>query len=223
MITLENLSKTYRARGGICTVLRNVNAVLPAGQVIGLIGRNGAGKSTLLSLIAGTIHPSAGRVRSHGLLSWPIGMAGALHPDLTGLQNVRFIARVYGVDTDEMTDFVAGFSELGPALRQPVRSLSAGQRARLTFGMAMAIRFDCYLLDEITSVGDARFKAKSAEMLADRMKGAGAIMVSHTSAQIRQTCSAALVLEGGGLRYFADVNEAIAQHERNLAHPATAG
>lgn len=216
MIELENLTKAYRYKGQPKYIVRGVNAVFAPGKVTALLGRNGAGKSTLLQLIAGTINPDSGRVRTQGMISWPIGLTGGLHPDLTGVQNVRFIARVYGVDTDEMVDFVGDFAELGSSYRQQVRTYSSGQRARLNFGMSMAIRFDCYLIDEITSVGDAGFRAKSARLFADRMSGAGAIYVSHSLSAIRQTCDAAMVLEAGQLRYFDNVDEAIEAHERNI-------
>lgn len=219
MIVLENLTKAFRFKGQPKYIVRGVNASFPPGKAVALLGRNGVGKSTLLQLIAGTMNPDSGRVRTTGMISWPIGLTGCIHPELTGVQNVRFIARVYGVDTDEMVDFVADFAELGSGFHQPVRSYSSGQRARLNFGMSMAIRFDCYLIDEITSVGDAGFRAKSTRLFDDRMASAGAIYVSHSTSAIRQTCDAAMVLEAGQLRYFDDVAEAIEVHERNILGP----
>ena len=219
MIRLENLTKAYRFKGLPKYIVRNVNAEFPAGKAVALMGRNGVGKSTLLQLIAGTINPDSGRVLTEGMISWPIGLAGCIHPELTGVQNVRFIARVYGVDTDEMVDFVGEFAELGQNYHQPVRNYSSGQRARLNFGMSMGIRFDCYLIDEVTSVGDSSFKAKSTRLFRQRMASAGAIYVSHSISNIRQTCDAGMVLENGTLTYFDDVDEAIDAHERNLLGP----
>ncbi len=219
MIRLENLTKAYRFKGLPKYIVRNVNAEFPAGKAVALMGRNGVGKSTLLQLIAGTINPDSGRVLTEGMISWPIGLAGCIHPELTGVQNVRFIARVYGVDTDEMVDFVGEFAELGQNYHQPVRNYSSGQRARLNFGMSMGIRFDCYLIDEVTSVGDSSFKAKSTRLFRQRMASAGAIYVSHSISNIRQTCDAGMVLENGTLTYFDDVYEAIDAHERNLLGP----
>lgn len=219
MIVLENLTKAFWFKGRPKYIVRGVNARFPAGKAVALLGRNGAGKSTLLQLIAGTMNQDSGRIRTTGMISWPIGLAGCIHPELTGVQNVRFIARVYGVDTDELVEFVADFAELGSSYRQQVRTYSAGQRARLTFGMSMAIRFDCYLIDEITSVGDAGFRAKSARLFEDRMARAGAIFVSHSISSIRQTCDAAMVLENGALTYYDDVAEAIDVHERNILGP----
>jgi capsular polysaccharide transport system ATP-binding protein len=219
MIRLENLTKAYRFKGHPKYIVRDANAEFPAGKAVALMGRNGTGKSTLLKLIAGTINPDAGRVITTGMISWPIGLAGCIHPELTGVQNVRFIARVYGVDTDEMVDFVGDFADLGQNYHQPVRNYSSGQKARLNFGMSMGIRFDCYLIDEVTSVGDSSFKEKSVRMFRDRMSNAGAIFVSHSISSIRETCDAGMVLENGALTYFDDVSDAIDAHERNLLGP----
>jgi capsular polysaccharide transport system ATP-binding protein len=220
MIELVNLTKAFRYKGQPKYIVRDASAVFPSGTSVALMGRNGVGKSTLLQLIAGTMNPDSGRVRSEGLVSWPIGLAGCIHPELTGVQNVRFIARVYGVDTDEMVDFVREFAELGNNYYQPTRNYSSGQRARLNFGMSMAIRFDCYLIDEVTAVGDSSFKAKSAQLFQDRMANSGAIYVSHSTSAMRQTCTAGIVLEGGKLTYFDDIEEAIDCHERNLLGPS---
>lgn len=210
MIRLENLCKSFVFRGERKVVADNLNIEFPSGVSIGLLGRNGAGKSTLLRMIAGSVEPDSGRIRTTGTLSWPIGLAGSFHPDLTGAQNVRFLARVYGVDTDELLDFVASFADLGMHFRQPVRTYSSGMKARLAFGSSMGIRFDTYLVDEVTSVGDAAFRRKSEAVFHERMTGSGAIVVTHTPPMMRRMCQAGAVLEDGQLTYFTDVGEAIA-------------
>jgi capsular polysaccharide transport system ATP-binding protein len=216
MIRLENLTKIYRVAGEETVVADGINAVFPSRTAVALLGRNGAGKSTLLRIIAGSMNPTAGRVVSDGTISWPVGFAGSFHGDLTGVQNVRFIARVYGVDTDALVDFVADFAELGKHFHQPFRTYSSGMRARLAFGLSMGIKFDTYLVDEVTSVGDAAFKEKSDAVFMDRMAKSGAIVVSHSMRQIRRLCTAGAVLEAGRLTYFDDVEEAIDRHARNL-------
>ena len=155
MIRLENISKSYVLDGVRRTVADGINVVFPTGVSVGLFGRNGAGKSTLLRIIAGTIKPTSGRILSDGTISWPVGFAGSFHGELTGAQNTRFIARVYGVDTDALTAFVEDFAELGPHFHMPFRTYSSGMRSRLACGVSMGIRFDTYLVDEVTSVGDA--------------------------------------------------------------------
>lgn len=222
MIRFENLSKGYWVRGQWKTVIDNLSAELPTGRSLALLGRNGAGKSTLMRIIAGTERPTAGRVVSDGTISWPVGYGGSFHPDLTGLQNTRFIGRVYGVDTDELVDFVEDFAEIGEHFHMPVRTYSSGMRSRLTFGISMGIRFDTYLVDEVTAVGDARFKIKSQAVFRARMKDASAIVVSHNMKELYAFCDAGIVLHDGRLEFFDKVYPAIQRHEALMALPGTA-
>ena len=216
MIRFENLTKSFQLRGERKLVIDNLSMTLPTGRSLALLGRNGAGKSTLLQMIAGTMRPDSGRVVSDGSISWPVGFGGSFHRELTGAQNVRFIARIYGVDTDSLLAFVADFAELGKFFHMPVRSYSSGMRSRLTFGTSMGIRFDTYLVDEVTAVGDAVFKRKSRALFVERMQQSSAIMVSHSMNQLRQFCNAGVVLEDGQLQYFDDLEEAIALHEQMM-------
>jgi capsular polysaccharide transport system ATP-binding protein len=216
MIALENLTKVFRLDGTAKTVADNITAVFPTGRSVGLLGRNGAGKSTLLQMIAGTILPTSGRIVTTGTISWPVGFAGSFHPDLTGIQNTRFVARIYGADTDELVHFVEDFAGLGVHFRLPVRTYSSGMRSRLAFGVSMGIAFDTYLVDEVTSVGDAGFRARSNEVFQARMANAGAIVVSHTMGMIREMCDCGAVLEHGRLTFFDNVEDAIARHSRNM-------
>ncbi|MBC7739065.1 MAG: ABC transporter ATP-binding protein [Candidatus Saccharibacteria bacterium] len=215
MIELQNITKAYYYKGRPKYIARNVSAMFPTGARIGLMGRNGAGKSTLLSIIAGSLNADTGRVRITGSMSWPIGLQGCVHPDLTGTQNVKFIARVYGVDTDELIDFVSDFAELGQNFDQPVRNYSSGMKARLQFGMSMGIRFDTYLIDEVSAVGDAGFKKKSKMLFDDRMSQGGVVMVTHSEGMMRSMCTSGAVLEGGQLTMFDTVDEALERHNRN--------
>lgn len=216
MIKLQSLNKSFLLRGEKCLVADNINAVFPTGVSVALLGRNGAGKSTLLAMIAGIQEPDSGHVLSEGTISWPVGFKGSFHRDLTGAQNVRFVARVYGVDTDMLCDFVGDFAELGAHYHLPFRTYSSGMRSRLSFGVSMGIRFDTYLVDEVTSVGDAIFKTKSAKLFRERMRESGAIVVSHSMAKIRQLCTAGAVLENGKLTWFDNVEDAILCHTENM-------
>ncbi len=213
MIRFENLSKGFWANNTRKVVIDRLNLTLPQGKSIALLGRNGAGKSTLLQLIAGTIKPDAGRIISTGTISWPVGFAGSFHPDLTGAQNVRFIARIYGVDTDSLINFVEEFADIGPHFHAPVRSYSSGMRSRLAFGTSMGIRFDIYLVDEVTAVGDQQFKRKSRQVFRERMKEASAILVTHNMPEVREFCDEGLVLEHGKITHFKDLEEAIDYHK----------
>lgn len=188
----------------------------PTKESVGLLGRNGAGKSTLLAMIAGSTEIDSGSIESSGTISWPVGFRGSFHNDLTGGQNTRFVARAHGVDTDELLDFVEEFAELGDHFHQPVRTYSSGMRSRLSFGVSMGIHFDTYLVDEVTSVGDASFRQKSANIFMERLRYSGAIVVTHSMAQIRRLCTSTAVLENGKLTYFRDVEEGIAKHLENM-------
>ena len=216
MILLENLSKVFVLDGHRRVVLDDVTVVFPTRVSVGRLGRNGAGTSTLLSMISGSTMPTSGRILSDGRISFPVGFAGSFHPEMTGAQNVRFVARIYGVDTDELIDYVADFAELGEQFHLPIRSYSSGMRSRLTFGLSMGLKFDTYLIDEVTAVGDAAFRRKSEAVFADRLSKSGAIFVSHSMSTLRQMCTAGAVLDGGKLTYYPDLEEAIAVHERNM-------
>lgn len=217
MIELANLSKSFATRRGRKYIARDISAIFPSGRAVGLMGRNGAGKSTLLKIIAGNVSPDSGEVLSNGSISFPVGFAGTFHRDLTGMQNTRFIARIYGVDTTELEEFVADFANLGDHFRMPVRSYSSGMRSRLAFGVSMGIQFDTYLVDEVTSVGDAAFRRKSADVFKDRMSRSGAIVVTHSMGELRNLCDCGAVLEDGRLTFFEDLEEAISQHAKNMA------
>jgi capsular polysaccharide transport system ATP-binding protein len=216
MIRLVGLSKTFIMKGRRKVIADNINVVFPSGVSVGLLGRNGAGKSSLLAMISGFLDPDYGKIHIHGTLSWPVGFAGSFHGDLTGAQNIRFIARVYGVDTDGLIDFVRDFADLGGHFDLPVRTYSSGMKSRLSFGISMGVRFDTYLVDEVTAVGDADFKRKSRAVFLERMNASGAIFVSHSMNGVRKFCQAGAVLEKGKLTYYDDVEEAIAAHQENM-------
>ncbi|WP_417729285.1 ABC transporter ATP-binding protein [Roseovarius sp.] len=213
MIEIRNLCKTFVLNGRRKVVADNISAIFPARTAVAILGRNGAGKSSLLKMLAGSMDPDSGKVLSTGTISWPVGFSGSFHPEMTGLQNVRFIARVYGVDTEELADFVADFAELGQHFNLPVRTYSSGMKSRLAFGVSMGIHFDTYLVDEVTAVGDAAFRDKSEMLFADRVKRSGAIMVTHGLAQVKRLCDHAAVLENGQFFFYTDVQDAIAHHQ----------
>lgn len=216
MIELRNLTKTYRLNGVAKSVARDISFTFPSGECVGLMGPNGAGKSTMLKLIAGTIQPDSGRIIRHGSVSWPVGFAGSFHGDMTGSQNVKFVARLYGVDTDEMIEFTKDFSQLGQHFFLPVRTYSSGMKSRLAFAMSMAIKFDTYLIDEITAVGDGAFKAKSEAILRDRLKTSGAVFVSHSLDQMVNLCSSGIVLQNGRFFYYARIEKAVEHYEHTM-------
>ncbi|MCC5968273.1 MAG: ABC transporter ATP-binding protein [Natronohydrobacter sp.] len=216
MIEFQNISKGFWVQDSYRPVIHNLNLRIPSGRSLALLGRNGAGKSTLLNIVSGTMRPDTGQVVSDGTISFSIGYSGSFHPDMTGLQNTRFIGRVYGVDTDELVDFVEDFAEIGPHFHMPVRTYSSGMKSRLAFGVAMGIPFDTYLIDEATATGDKRFRTKSRDVFRERIQNASALIVSHRMSDIRQFCDCGLVLHDGQVELFDEVEAAIARHEEVL-------
>lgn len=171
-------------------------------------------------MVSGAAEPSEGQITTTGLVSWPVGFAGSFHGDLTGQQNCRFIARIYGVDTDELAQFVEEFAGLGMHFRLPLRSYSSGMRSRLAFGVSMGIAFDTYLVDEVTAVGDAAFRERSDRLFKARLRNAGAVVCSHSMPQIRLLCDAGLVLDEGQAYYYEDIDDAISHHTENMKRAA---
>lgn len=213
MIELAHVTKGYWVREEYRLVINDLSIVFPPRHSLGLLGRNGAGKSILLQLIAGTMQPSSGQIYRQGNISWPIGGANSFHKDLTGLQNTRFLARVYGVDSDALADFVEDFADIGKHFHMPLRTYSSGMKSRLSFGVAMGIPFDTYLIDEVTSAGDAAFRKKSKALFKARMAEAGSIMISHSMGDMRNFCDSGLVLHDGQLEYYDEIGDAIARHQ----------
>ena len=208
MITLDNVTKIYETRQGPSTVLEGVNLRIAKGEKIGILGRNGAGKSTLIRLISGAEMPTAGRIHRGMSISWPLAFGGAFQGSLSGLDNVRFICRVYNAPIPPAIDFVQDFSELGHYLKEPVKRYSSGMRARLAFAISMAIEFDCFLIDEIVAVGDSRFHEKCHIELFEKRSDRAMIIVSHSADYIKQHCQHAAVLLSGKLHNFAEVQHA---------------
>ncbi|MBI1404409.1 MAG: ATP-binding cassette domain-containing protein [Porphyrobacter sp.] len=210
MIRVRDLAKVYPTRFGENLVFEGVSFDLAMGERLGILGRNGAGKSTLVRLISGAERPTAGTIESSISISWPLAFAGAFQPQLTGADNVRFISRVYDQDFERNLAFVEEFAELGPYLREPVMTYSSGMRARLAFAISMIIEFDCFLIDEISAVGDARFHDRCNFELFDKRGDRAMIIISHDAAYVRDHCNRWGVLHDGGLVLYDDFEVAYA-------------
>lgn len=209
MIICENLHKSYKNGSRRKEVLRGIDLEIKRGEHIGLLGRNGAGKTTLIKLIGGVEHPTKGRVERKMSVSWPLGFAGGFQGSLTGLDNARFIARIYGRDYRELRDFVEDFSELGSHLKQPTKTYSSGMRARLAFALSLAIEFDCYLIDEVIMVGDQSFQRKCHYELFEKRSDRTLFLASHGIDIVRNFCDRAIVLEEGKAHEFDDIETAL--------------
>lgn len=212
MIRLRDVSKTYPTKSGPREVLRQVSFDLRRGERLGIVGRNGSGKSTLIRLISGASRPTSGFVRRDMSVSWPLAFGGAFQGSLTGRDNIKFVSRVYGVDWTDTEAFVEDFAELGHYLREPVKTYSSGMRARLAFAISLAIEFDCYLIDEVIAVGDARFREKCRDELFEKRADRAMLIVSHDETYVRDHCSAAAVLVDGVLSPPAAVDDALERY-----------
>jgi capsular polysaccharide transport system ATP-binding protein len=214
MIVMENVDKFYTMDRQRRYILRQQSMHFQSGYSYGLLGVNGAGKSTTVRLLAGLELPNAGTIRRDVRVSWPLGFASGFNPLMSGRENVKFVARAYGEDAGKALDFVADFSELGAFLDQPVKTYSSGMLARLAFGLSMAVEFDCYLIDEVVSVGDARFQQRCEDIFETRRARSNLILVSHDMGLVSRFCDVALVLVDGELRPFANVDAAISAYMR---------
>ncbi|MEN5170649.1 ATP-binding cassette domain-containing protein [Brevundimonas pondensis] len=208
-LEVVNLTKTYTTTPGARPLFTDLNFELERGARFAVLGRNGQGKSTLIKILGGALAPTAGRVNWRMTASWPIGFGGGFQGSLTGLDNIRFLSRIYNRDYHELLARIDDFAELGRKLAQPVKHYSSGMRSRLAFGLSLAIDFDCYLVDEVVAVGDARFQRRCKEELFERRGDRSFIMASHDTKLVSETCDRAIIIEGGKVKMFDDIDEAI--------------
>jgi capsular polysaccharide transport system ATP-binding protein len=213
MIVCDDVRKTYPLGHGKKVVLDGLDLVVRPGEHVGFLGRNGAGKTTLIKLIGAVEHVTSGTIKRTMSVSWPLGFGGGFQGSLTGYDNARFIARIYGREYQEIRDFVEDFTELGQQLRMPVKTYSSGMRARLAFALSLAIEFDCYMIDEVIMVGDQNFQRKCHVELFEKRGDRALILASHSEDTIREYCNRALVLHQGKGRVFDDVEVALKVYE----------
>ncbi|HDS7640341.1 TPA: ABC transporter ATP-binding protein [Escherichia coli] len=218
MIKIENLTKSYRTPAGRHYVFKDLNLEIPSGKSVAFIGRNGAGKSTLLRMIGGIDRPDSGKIITNKTISWPVGLAGGFQGNLTGRENVKFVARLYAKQEElkEKIEFVEEFAELGKYFDMPIKTYSSGMRSRLGFGLSMAFKFDYYIVDEVTAVGDARFKEKCAQLFKERHKESSFLMVSHSLNSLKEFCDVAIVFkDDNAVGFYEDVHEGIKSYQIN--------
>lgn len=209
MISLTNVNKFYTTKQGKRKVLDDINLTVGVGERIGILGRNGAGKSTLIRILGGAEKPTTGIIKKTMSVSWPLAFNGAFQGSLTGADNVRFVCRIYGTNYRQAMEMVDSFAELGKYLHEPVKVYSSGMRARLAFAISLAIDFDCYLIDEVISVGDANFHQKCREELFVKRADKAMIIVSHELHNIKEFCHRGAILDSGRLQVYNNLDEAI--------------
>jgi len=220
MLELRSLTKSYPTRQGRRYVFRDLSFRFPPGANIGLIGRNGAGKSTLLNLLGGIDQPDHGAVVTDASISWPVGLSGGFQTSLTARENVQFVCRIHGARGESLREkvrFVQDFAEIGDYFDLPMRTFSKGMRSRVAFGLSMAFEFDYYLFDELMAVGDAQFKAKSKDVLTQRLRFANVILTSHNMSDIRSYCNVVVLVDQGHVSIFEDIEDGIKAYQGDLA------
>lgn len=216
MIVFDNVTKYFPTKNGRKYILRDVSLTLKTGENVGVIGPNGAGKTTMMRLICGVDIPNSGRIDTTYFLSWPMGLAGGLQGAMSGRENAKFVCRILGEPEDQLAeklDFIQEFAEIGSDFDLPVQNYSTGMRARLNFAISMGFKFDCYVVDELTAVGDQRFREKSAKFFKDKRDEACFIKVSHNLKELEDECDSALFIMDGKLYYFPEVRAGIQSYK----------
>ncbi|MBQ7666980.1 MAG: ABC transporter ATP-binding protein [Kiritimatiellae bacterium] len=190
------------------TALSDVSLKVRRGETVGIVGANGAGKSTLLSIVAGTVWPTCGTVKTHGSVSSLLELGAGFHPDLTGRENVRLYGAIMGMKPAEMRrrfDEIVAFSGLGDFIDQPVRFYSSGMYVRLGFSVAVQVDPDILLVDEVLAVGDADFQRRClAKMDEFRASGKTLLLISHDIETVRRVSDRIAYLSHGRLESFGD-------------------
>lgn len=219
MISLEDLSFSYRMRSGFLTTsrfqaLKEIDLDVRTGETLGIIGANGSGKSTLLRILARIYRPDGGRIRFFTQKISLLSLALGFDPQLTGRDNAVLSAMLLGATLEEARDDldrIIEFSELGEFASQPVKTYSSGMRARLGFAVAIGMKTDVLLIDEALAVGDARFRAKSQKAITGRLESSQTVvLVSHSTAEVKRLCDRAVWMDHGrimGIGHPVEITE----------------
>jgi capsular polysaccharide transport system ATP-binding protein len=207
MIKFDQVSKRYSDSPNQKMVIDQASFEVARGEKLGIVGINGAGKSTLIRLAAGVEKPTSGSVTRTMTCSWPMGFGGAFQSSLSGHDNIRFLARIYGENFQKLKETVEDFSELGSYLKAPIRTYSSGMRARFAFGLSLGIDFECFLVDEVIAVGDERFREKCHEAIMRRDDRA-LLFASHDTHLLGKYCQKFAIVSAGKLVFCKDLEEA---------------
>ncbi len=200
------------------TAVNHVSFSIEKGETLGLIGRNGAGKSTILKVISGILKPTEGSVKTYGNVVPMLELGSGFDYDLTGRENIFLNGAILGYSEDFLNakyDEIVAFSELGEFINIPIRNYSSGMLARLAFSIATVVQPEILIVDEILSVGDAAFQAKSYARMMELMGGGTTVLfVSHNLQQIRDMCSKVVWLENGSVKMFGETQKVCDVYER---------
>lgn len=191
--------------------LKDINLTIEKGDRVGILGLNGAGKSTLMKVVAGVFRPTTGTVEKHGVLAPMIELGAGFDMQYTGAENIYLYGAVLGHSRkfmEEKFDEIVEFSELQKFIDVPLKNYSSGMKARLGFSIATVVRPDILILDEVLSVGDAKFKKKSENKIVEMMDtGVTVLFVSHNLDQVKRICNKALILDHGKLLNYGKIED----------------
>ena len=214
MIIFNNVTKYFPTPNGRHYILKDVSLTLPGDKNIGVFGANGSGKSTLMRLLAGTDFPNTGRISIKGNVSWPLGLSG-YQGSMTGRENAEFVCRIYGKSKAEIKErlaYIKEFSEIGDFFEMPLKSYSSGMRSKFSFAVSMAFDFDYYLIDELTSVGDKRFKQKCKETFDAKKDVANFLFVSHNLNELKRQCDIGIYIKDSKIHVHNSIDDAISAY-----------
>ncbi|HEX4884405.1 MAG TPA: ABC transporter ATP-binding protein [Casimicrobiaceae bacterium] len=200
--------------------LRDVSLAVHAGETLGVIGRNGCGKSTLLQLVAGTLSPTLGTVRTQGRIAALLELGSGFNPEFTGRENVYLNGAILGIPRREMDvafPAIEAFADIGAFIDQPVKTYSSGMMVRLAFAVAVHVTPDILIVDEALSVGDTAFQSKCLDRIR-RMQESGVaiLLVSHSVNTIIEFCDRAAYLDRGRLVAIGPCREVIERYSNDL-------
>lgn len=202
-------------------VLDDVSITFPEGRSIGILGTRGSGKSTLIKVLAGALRPTSGTVKRHRQVSFPVGSFGWMNRFMTGRENLRFLARLYGVSAAPVIDFVAEVSGIGAALDQYVGAYSGEKRSRLAFATSYAVPFDTYLADEFLVGGPPDFRNICKDLVRQRQKHSTFILATRSPALVRMYCDVGAILHDGKIQLYDSVQDAVMEYSALLAMQST--
>lgn len=217
----RNLLKSKRRKAELFEAVKNVSFKVEEGEILGLIGKNGSGKSTLLRAVAGVFSPNSGTIDLHGHSVSLLAIGVGFQKELTGRENIQLSGLLLGFSEEEIkahTDEIIEFSELGDFIDKPVRTYSSGMYSKLAFSITAILNTDIMLIDEVLSVGDARFKKKSYARMKKLIndKNRTVIIVSHEAKTIRELCDKVLWINDGELVRYGETAEVLTAYDEYM-------